>query len=297
MSVDKKLTNAYINAEELVLKKNTKIVLISDCHRGIGNWGDNLFNNQNLYFAALSYYYDKNFIYIELGDGDELWENRSEEDIISTHSYAFWLMSKFYESKRFYMLYGNHDIVKRNPSFAKEHFSSFYDESLKKQVALLPDIRIREALVLRIANTNHKILLVHGHQADYFNDTLWRLARFLVRYLWRPFELIGVKDPTSASKNFNKKEKVENHLINWTKKHNKMLIAGHTHRPAFPAVGEPLYFNDGSCVHPRCITSIEIENQSITLVKWSVKTRPDRTLYVERTPLEGPVPLKNFFSP
>lgn len=296
MSVDKRLTNAYLKAEEILINKDSKIVLISDCHRGTGNWGDNLFNNQNLYFAALTHYYENNFIYIEMGDGDELWENRSEEDIITTHSYAFWLMSKFYESKRFYMLYGNHDIVKQNPSFAREHFTTYYDESIKRTVPLLPDIRIREALVLRIKNTDYKILLLHGHQADTFNYTLWRLARFLVRYLWRPFELIGVKDPTSASKNYNKKEKVEKYLMNWAKEHQQMLIAGHTHRPAFPDTGEPLYFNDGSCVHPRCITSIEIENESITLVKWSVKTRADRTLYVERTPLRGPVPLADFFT-
>lgn len=296
MSVEKRLNNAYLNAEEILINKDTRIVLISDCHRGTGNWGDNLFANQNLYFAALNYYYENNYIYIELGDGDELWENRSEEDIIATHSYAFWMMSKFYESKRFYMLYGNHDIVKRKPAYVKANFTTYFNESFKKTVPLLPDIRVREALVLRIKKTDHKILLVHGHQADFFNNNLWRLARFLVRYLWRPFELIGVKDPTSASKNIKKKQKVEKYLMDWSKKNHQMLIAGHTHRPAFPAHGEPLYFNDGSCVHPRCITSIEIDNESITLVKWSVKTRADRTLYVERTPLEGPVPLMDFFS-
>lgn len=296
MSVDKRLTNAYNRAEEILIDRESKIVLISDCHRGTGNWGDNLFSNQNLYFAALTYYYENNFIYIEMGDGDELWENRYEEDIITTHSYAFWLMSKFYESKRFYMLYGNHDNAKQKPSFAKEYFSSYYDESSKKTVPLLPELSIKEALVLHIRNTDYKILLVHGHQADFFNYTLWRVGRFLVRYLWRPFELIGVKDPTSASKNYNKKEKVEKYLMDWASEHHKMLIAGHTHRPAFPDPGEPLYFNDGSCVHPRCITSIEIEQESITLVKWSVKTRSDRTLYVERTLLKGPVPLKDFFT-
>ena len=74
-----------------------------------------------------------------------------------------------------------------------------------------------------------------------------------------------------------------------------MLIAGHTHRPSFPKVGEPMYFNDGSCVHPRCITSIEIEKGEISLVKWSMMTRQDRSLYVEREVLEGPVKIDDFF--
>lgn len=296
MSVEKRLNTAYQNAEEILINKGSKIVLISDCHRGTGNWGDNLFSNQNLYFAALNYYYENNFIYIELGDGDELWENRSEEDIIAAHSYAFWMISRFYENKRFYMLYGNHDIVKQNPAYVKEKFTTYYNESYKKTLFLLPDILVREALVLRIKDTEHKILLVHGHQADFFNNTLWRLARFLVRYLWRPFEVIGVKDPTSTSKNHKKKQKVEKYLMEWCDKHHQMLIAGHTHRPTFPALGEPMYFNDGSCVHPRCITSIEIENESISLVKWSVTTRSDGSLYVDRKLLEGPVPLIDFFS-
>jgi len=31
---------------------------------------------------------------------------------------------------------------------------------------------------------------------------------------------------------------------------HQMLIAGHTHRPSFPDDGQPLYFNDDSCVSP-----------------------------------------------
>lgn len=66
------------------------------------------------------------------------------------------------------------------------------------------------------------------------------------------------------------------------KEENCMIITGHTHRPMFPEIGEPLYFNDGSCVHPRCITAIEIVEGDVTLVKWVVKTKKDGTLYIAR---------------
>ena len=56
-----------------------------------------------------------------------------------------------------------------------------------------------------------------------------------------------------------------------------MLIAGHTQRPIFPEVGEPLYFNDGCCVHPSGITGIEIANGNIIFVTWNVKTKSDGT--------------------
>jgi hypothetical protein len=108
-------------------------------------------------------------------------------------------------------------------------------------------------------------------------------------------ELIGVRDPTSAAKNNEKKNSVENKLSDWAKQNNQFMICGHTHRPVFPKVGETLYFNDGSCVHPRCITGIEIRNGTISLVKWAILTKPDRTLYVGREVLEGPVRLTDYF--
>ena len=51
------------------------------------------------------------------------------------------------------------------------------------------------------------------------------------------------------------------------------MIAGHTHRPVYPNVGENLYFNDGTCIHPDGITCIEIENGKITLVKWALELK------------------------
>lgn len=75
----------------------------------------------------------------------------------------------------------------------------------------------------------------------------------------------------------------------------QMMIAGHTHRPVFPQPGEGYYFNDGSCVHPRCITAIEIENHRIALVKWEIATRHDRSLFVDRRVLRGPVDLAAYF--
>ena len=74
-----------------------------------------------------------------------------------------------------------------------------------------------------------------------------------------------------------------------------MMIAGHTHRPVFPEVGEPLYFNDGSCVHPHSITAIEISGGYISLVKWQIKTKQDGTLFVGKDILAGPRLLRNYF--
>lgn len=296
MSTSKRLSRAFNNAMVIPFDETSRFIIMSDCHRGDGSWGDDFSNNQNLFFAALSYYYENGYTYIELGDGDELWENRDIETIIDIHSDAFWLMSKFYEECRLYMIYGNHDIVKRDPRYSQTKCHSFYCDSENATLPLFPGIEIPEAIILKYRYSNDKIFLTHGHQVDCLNSTFWRLARFLVRYLWRPLQLTGVRDPTSASKNYKRKNKIEKRLMHWAKENRQLLIAGHTHRSVFPEVGESLYFNDGSCVHPRCITGIEIVNGTISLVKWAVMTAPNRTLYVGREFLEYPVRLSEYFN-
>lgn len=294
MGFNKRLSQVLSSSIRIPFDDNSRIIIMSDCHRGDGGFSDNFSNNQNIFFAALQYYYERDFTYIELGDGDELWECRNIDLIINTHSDAFWLMSQFYREGRFHMLYGNHDMVKRDPKYSKTKCKSFFCDSSNSHIPLFPGIKLNEGLILDYRHRPCQIFLTHGHQADILNDSFWRLSRFLVRYLWRPLELIGIRDPTSAAKNSERKSKVERRLASWSDKNNQMIITGHTHRPVFPKPGEILYFNDGSCVHPRCITGIEITNGSLSLVKWAVMTRHDRSLFVGRELLEGPVRIDDY---
>jgi len=296
MSAAKRLSQVLESSNVLAFDETSRIVIMSDCHRGDGRISDNFSNNQNLFFAALIHYYENGYTYIELGDGDELWENRNMSRIINTHSNVFWLMSLFYREGRFLMLYGNHDVVKKNLKFTRNNCESYYCDSDDTFYPLFPAIKIVEGIRLKYKDTNHHIFLTHGHQADLLNDTFWRLSRFMVRYLWRPLELLGLHDPTSPAQSNDRKNTVEKKIISWSKKEKQMIIAGHTHRPVFPKIGEHLYFNDGSCVHPRCITALEIRNGMISLVKWSVMTRQDGTLFVGKEVLEPPVRLSDYFS-
>lgn len=295
MGKEYRLDQVYREAERYTIDRGSRIVCMSDCHRGVGDHADNFLPNQNVYFAALEYYYQRGFVYAELGDGDELWENRNLKRIVECHSDSYWMISQFYQSCRFYMLYGNHDRKKRNLKYLNGHCGSYYCDSKDEHCELLKGIKAREGLVLQERCSGHEILLVHGHQGDLLNDTLWPLARFLVRYLWRPLEMLGIYDPTSAARNYKKRKKTELRLDRWAEEHQIMVIAGHTHRPVLPKPGKSLYLNDGSCVHPRCITALEIENGAITLVKWSVMVRHGRQLSVEREALEGPVSIHRFW--
>jgi UDP-2,3-diacylglucosamine pyrophosphatase LpxH len=295
MNTLKRLSKIFEASEEIPFDDYSRIVLMSDCHRGDGSWTDDFSRNQNIYFVALNHYYNENYTYIEIGDGDELWQNKKLTDIVKAHSDVFWLQSKFFNEGRLYLIYGNHDIVKSNNKFVRENLYQYFNEVSKRDIPLFKNIKIHEGLVLKHNTANEKIFLVHGHQVDFLNDKLWRLARFLVRYLWTPLELYGVNDPTSTAKNYYKKEAVGKKLTEWVKKEGHMLIAGHNHRPMYPEVGEPPYFNDGSCVHPRCITAIEIIDGNIILVKWNLKTKVDGTLFIGREVLAGPRKIKDYF--
>lgn len=293
MSCDTRLNKSFEGALELPLCQNSRYVLFSDCHRGTGRANDNFLKNEPLYLAALKHYYQKGFTYLELGDGDELWENRSIQSIKDTHTHSFEMLSRFYSQNRLYIIYGNHDIVKKIPSFSKKYFNSYYCSNKLCELSLYPDITFYPGIILHDMKNKKDIYLTHGHQADIFNSTFWVISRFLVRYVWKPLESLGIPDPTSAAKNHTKKRKTEKRLNAWAAKNNHILITGHTHYPMVGEKNSP-YFNTGSCIHPAGITAIEIENRCITLVKWSVSTRNNLSLYVTREVLGNTVCIDDY---
>lgn len=281
MSYHSRLLKAFKNAPVLLLNSCDRYVIISDCHRGNGSANDNFLKNQNIYSTALQYYYQYGFTYIELGDGDELWENRHMQGILETYSPIFQMLSKFYLSNRLYMLYGNHDMEKKNSGHQKKYYSKYFCYETQSTQELFPGINFYEGIILKSPSRDTSLYLTHGHQVSFLNSTLWRFTRFLVRYFWKPLEHFGISDPTSAAKNHAYKDKAEKRLIKYSYMTKSRLITGHTHRPRLNP-SEPGYMNTGSCVHPGCITCLEIENNTIFLVKWCFSVKKDRTLYVSR---------------
>lgn len=283
-----RLEEVYRQAKRIAIDKDSRLVCMSDCHRGVGNRGDNFLPNRNLFLAALEYYDNRRFCYIELGDGDELWENREFERIVEIHSDVFARMSRFYQSGRLVMLYGNHDCRKKSVAFMKKRCRQCGCGWTDCPEEPFPDLPVQEGVVLTDCAAGREIFLVHGHQGDLLNDRLWYAARFLVRYLWRPLEMLGMSDPTSAARNYKRRRRAEKRLADFSRKKQILVMAGHTHRPALPKPGEGWYLNDGSCVHPDCITAMEIEHGALTLVKWSITVLSNRNLAVVREVLEGP---------
>jgi len=294
-SSKKRLDHAYNTAKIVDFNDDSKFILFSDCHRGDNSFADDFANNRNIYFHALKHYYAEGFQYCELGDGDELWENLSFSSLLYAHKNVYMLMKLFHEDKRLHMIWGNHDMVYRNPEYVKKYLATYFDPKIGEDVELFKDITYHEGIVLKHSTTGQELFLTHGHQADWWNYLFWKWSRFMVRVLWKPLNVMGIADPTSPAKNYTELIKVERRTKKWiAAKNNLLTIAGHTHRPRFPEPGDIPFFNDGSCVHPRSITGIEIENGAISLIKWQIATRDDGTLQIVRVLLEGPRRLEAY---
>lgn len=294
MRTDKRLSEAYNNAHIEYFDENSKYIFFSDIHRGDDSASDEFARNQNLFSHALDYYYNNGYVYIEVGDGDELWEYKNFKHIRLAHNDVFLSIKKFFDDDRLILLYGNHNIYLKNKDYVSENYYRFYDEYNQDMHELFKGITPLESLVLKNKNTNQEILTVHGHQGDFMNDQFWTVSMMMLRYFWRYLHVVGFQNPASPAKNLHKRHRIEKNYKKWIDKHKMMLICGHTHRPKFPYEDELPYFNTGCCIHTKGLTGIEISGGKIMMVDWRVKADENGTLYIERNVMRGPEPIEKF---
>ena len=161
---------------------------------------------------------------------------------------------------------------------------------------LFDGLKIHEGLIFSHKESGVDLFTVHGHQGEFFNDRAIWLSQILLRWVWRPLQLLGFQDPTSVAGNYLKQQKIEQQLIDWVAETNQPMICGHTHQERFPKKQGPPYFNIGSCVHPRWITCLEIKKGKIALVRWGIKPKKAGMLFVKRDVIRGPRKL-SFYAP
>jgi len=294
MQTEKRLTAAYKTAKLEYFDESSKYIFFSDVHRGDDSVSDEYSRNQNIYMHALNYYYNQGFVYVEVGDGDELWEYNNFKHIRLAHTDTFLVLKKFFDERRLIMLYGNHNIYLKKKNFVDKNYFTFYDEYNQERVELFTGIAPHEALVLKHQETDQEILVVHGHQGDFMNDQGWFFSMLLLRYFWRFMHVVGFENPSSPARNLYKRHKVEKAYNKWIEKHKMMLICGHTHRPKFPKNDELPYFNTGCCIRTRGISGIEIENGEISMVDWRIVADDRGIVRIERQITRGPEPIERY---
>ena len=322
------LTNLYRTCREdpVWIDSGSRLVFMSDCHRGNGGWGDDFARNRLLFLHALGHYRGLDFTYVEVGDGEELWENSSFAAIHWAYSEVYIRLGYLHSQGRLIFIWGNHNNLWRNPSRVRSDLmpamwmyfdgrvSPLLEDLGRRRVMemaagatpppdrpLLRPLRTREGVVLRHRETGGEILVTHGHQGELWSHRVWPLSRFLVRRVWRMLQNAGMRPRITPAGNYALMRETESRLTHWCRRTGIPLIAGHTHRPELPSPDDPPYMNCGSCVHPRCITALEIEDSNVSLVKWHVSTQTAEgfaegaELRLMRTVLEGPVPLREYF--
>lgn len=289
-----RLTQAYKNAKIEYFDRNSKYIFFSDVHRGDDSVSDEFTRNQNLFLHALNYYYKEDYKYIEVGDGDELWEYKNFKHIRLAHTDVFIVLKKFYDENRMMMLYGNHNIFLRSKRYVQDNYYTFYDEYKQERVELFHDLVPLEAVILKHKDTKQEILVVHGHQGDFMNDQAWHFSMLMLRYIWRFLHIVGFSNPASPARNMYKRHKVERAYNKWIEDHKMMLICGHTHRQKYPKANELPYFNTGCCIRTRGIAGIEIINGEILMVDWRYSVDEDGCVRIKRTVVRGPQPIENF---
>ena len=299
-----------------------KFIIFSDQHKGARDGADIFALSAKNYLAALDHYYQKKFIYINLGDSEELWENLFIT--VKRHNKPTFIKEKlFMEKDRFVKIFGNHDLYWDNDPLAAVSLLQIYGKA----------IRVYEGAVLQtqVKGKPLEIFMTHGHQGDLQSDGNW-FSKWFVSDVWGPLQGFLRINPNTPAYNNQLKTDHNRIMYEWSsQRKNMLLITGHTHQPVFRSLTElenlyirldnakkanesaktaelekkitglhlqgntspdfngylDTYFNSGCCCfNDGDITGIEIADGYIRLIKWAYHNRISERIVLEECKLE-----------
>lgn len=334
---DRKLVNQALSALYLSLVKSPgkkgplipfgisqRFIVFSDQHKGVKDGSDVFFLAEKNYLAALNYYEQQDYFYINLGDSEELWENRLAP-VRKNNPLTFEAEKRFLKKKAFVKVFGNHDLYWDNDPQASSNLEEIYGEPFKTYEGCI--------LQTSINNRQLQIFLTHGHQGDLQSDGNW-FSKWFVSNVWAPLQAYLHLNVNTPANNDQLKTLHNSMMASWSgRQKDLLLITGHTHQPVFQSLThleslyrqlsvakaahdeqmvqaleqkislckikgdpepdftsyEPYYFNSGCCCfNDGDITGIEIADGQIRLIRWKYNPNdlPERTV-LEETALQS----------
>jgi predicted phosphodiesterase len=299
-----------------------KIIIFSDQHKGGRDLADDFMNAEKNYLAALNYYYDNGYSFINLGDCEELWEN-TPKVVMEKNQVTLAAEARFQEDGRYYRIYGNHDL----------EWKYLIQQNLYLKPVFGSALSIYEGIVLLVTHNNkqYRIFLSHGHQGDQRSDgnafSMWFVAA-----IWTPIQRFLEVTINTVSDSFELVDKHNIMMYEWSAtQKNTVFISGHTHKPVFASLdhidrlakqlekakagddksemeevtlqlekrkqeyagkkiiktmAHPSYFNTGCCCFfDGDISGIEIEDGFIRLIKWEEESSGSTRKILEEAPL------------
>jgi hypothetical protein len=282
-----------------------RYIIFSDEHKGTRDEADDFKEAENDYLAALHYYYENGYHFINLGDCEELWKYKPD-DVIKKNQICLEAEKKFLLENRYFRIFGNHDlewkyVIQRNlflrPTFGKK-------------------LKVYEGVLLKTTykGESFSFFFAHGHQGDQRNNgnafSIWVVAN-----IWTPIQRYFHVSINTPATSFELTDKHNIMMYEWSAtQRNLIFISGHTHKPVFASMDHierltrklesarlqqnaaqvnhfenelekrkdeyagkkqiqtlvrPTYFNSGCCCYEDGdITGIEIADGHIRLIKW-----------------------------
>jgi len=207
--------------------RHDRFIIFSDLHRGARNAADDFRHTERAYRAALAYYLRLGHTLVVLGDAEELWEE-GPQAVLEAYRETFTLEAQFHRDGRYVRVWGNHDDAWQFEDMVRRYLQPVYGAS---------PLMAHEAVLLDAnegAGQLGRLLLVHGHQGDAKSDSWSWFSRYVIRYLWRPYQrLTQVRANTPATR-YDLRHRLNRAMYLWAEQQSKLvLIAGHTHNPVF----------------------------------------------------------------
>jgi UDP-2,3-diacylglucosamine pyrophosphatase LpxH len=283
-----------------------KFIIFSDQHKGAGDHADDFVGAKENYAAALDYYYQNGFTFINLGDSEELWENKPEP-VLQCYEKITQQEVLFQKSGRYLKVFGNHDLLWFDKAAVKQFLAPLFSDQLQVYEGIILQTMINGQLL--------QVFLTHGHQGDAVSDSN-AFSKWFIGRIWVPVQRWLDFNVNTPAKDFHLRDQHNQIMYNWTKgRQNVILITGHTHKPVFESLDHlqrlakqlesarqqdnalqvssiekeiakkkaeygkdaqvpteairPAYYNTGCCCfNDGDITGIEIEDGELRLVRW-----------------------------
>ena len=300
-----------------------KFIIFSDQHKGAKNGADDFMLCEPNYLAALDYYFQNKYFYISLGDSEELWEN-SLFAVKKHQQPAFEKEKAFALANRFVKIFGNHDLFWQNDPFSSFQLKEIYKCNIPIYEGVLLQTSFNNNTVNIFCTHGHQGDAVSDGNwfSKFFVSKIWAPLQSLLKinpntpaydaqlktlhnnmmYQWSAaqknlFLITGhTHQPVFESLTYIERlyrqllfarEKKDENIIDSIQKEIQLRKFEYTHVASDYLQLKPTYFNCGCCCFSDGdITGIEIEANSIRLIKWSlIKGAPQRMI-LEETPFE-----------
>ena len=299
-----------------------RFIIFSDEHKGARDLADDFRLAEKNYLNALDYYFNNDFQFINLGDCEELWENKPDI-VMEKNSADFQAELRFLQRDRYYRVFGNHDLQWKFEFPRTRFLKPVFGEKLTIYEGVL--------LTTTCNNREYSIFCTHGHQGDQKSDGN-AFSTWFVAAIWTPLQRFLEISINSTSDSFELVDKHNIIMHEWSATQKDLLfISGHTHKPVFASLDHierltkqlkkakekldtatiknieaelekrkaeyagkqfhktmvvPSYFNSGCCCfEDGDITGIEIEGDNIRLVKWKEENGQSHRQILEQSSL------------